>query len=92
MFPFSYDNDMRRYVLQTGSYPPPDFPSEHQVGVLLLLSHHLLTSKQISSDAIDLIKRMLDSDPAKRITLDEIMQHAFLRPKAKLWRRMRFTL
>jgi len=76
LFPFSYDNEMRRYVLETRCYPPPDFPTDHQIG----------------PDAVDLIKRMLESDPVKRITLAEMSQHPFLKPKPKLWRRMRFTL
>lgn len=32
---------------------------------------------QISSEAIDLIKGMLRSDPAKRITLSEIFRHSW---------------
>jgi len=46
---------------------------------ILRVSYSFPSSVPISDEAKDLISKILVLDPSKRLTLDEIMQHPFMR-------------
>lgn len=71
VFPFSFDADEQAEIERTGIHPRPHFPAN---------------VTRISTEAMDLLSKMMESDPTKRISMREVKNHPFLKSKS-LFRR-----
>lgn len=65
------------YVMLVGS-PPFESSSVHQT-LQRIKNGTFNTPSYLSRDASDLISRLLTYDPKKRITIDEVLTHPFLK-------------
>ncbi|KAF1803553.1 kinase-like domain-containing protein [Mucor lusitanicus] len=77
------------YAMMTGHLP---FDDEHMGRLLAKIKtgRYRTLPDYLSSDARDLIKRMLVVDPAKRMTMAEILNHPWLTNKSFLGTELRF--
>ncbi|KAI8647470.1 kinase-like domain-containing protein [Parasitella parasitica] len=77
------------YAMMTGHLP---FDDEHMGRLLAKIKtgKYRTLPEYLSSDAKDLIKRMLVVDPAKRMTMAEILNHPWLTNKSFLGTELRF--
>ena len=73
------------YILLTGR-PPFDGKEDREIVKKVRIGSYSLSGpewKHISKDAIDLIKRMLTYDPAKRISAEEALKHQWIVKKVQ---------
>lgn len=67
--------------LYVASVLPDKLPSRVQLFMLnlcvVVLQRYLTSSHKDHEQLFDLIEKMLDYDPAKRLTLDQCLQHPF---------------
>eukprot|EP01117_Protostelium_nocturnum_P016714 TRINITY_DN6680_c3_g1_i2.p1 TRINITY_DN6680_c3_g1~~TRINITY_DN6680_c3_g1_i2.p1 ORF type:complete len:283 (+),score=73.20 TRINITY_DN6680_c3_g1_i2:213-1061(+) len=70
VFPFAYDEKEDEFTRETGMHPPPNFPE--------------LEGRKTSNSLVDLLKKMMEIDPSKRIRVKEILEHPFMRKRTKV--------
>ncbi|PRP87870.1 leucine zipper kinase-like [Planoprotostelium fungivorum] len=77
VFPFSFDADEQKTIEVTGIHPRPHFPSD---------------GPKVSQDMTNLLSRMMESDPSKRITVKEMKSHPALKTSSMAFLRRSLTL
>lgn len=73
------------YILLCG-YPPFNGANDKQIIEAVMKGKYTLEEPEwddISADAKDLVKRMLEYDPAKRISANDALQHKWIKENAK---------